>query len=72
MTDGLDLNGRVRIPMSGTSINTRNTAIKAVGMVSTYFQLFSYFTCMKNMMTSIAFVQDTAIMNVQPTHSCPG
>ena len=45
----------------------RNSAIIAAGMVSTYFQFASHQTCMKNRITSIAFVHETAIMNVQPT-----
>ena len=41
--------------------------MKPAGIVSTYFQLASYFTCMKNRITSIALVQETAIMKAQPT-----
>ena len=37
------------------------------GIVSTHFQLASHIKCMKNMITSIAFVQETAIMNAQAT-----
>ena len=39
----------------------------AAGIVSTYFQLASHQTCMKNSTTSIAFVQETASMKAQPT-----
>jgi hypothetical protein len=35
--------------------------------VSTYFQLASYFRCMKNSITSRAFVHDTAIIKAQLT-----
>ena len=58
---------RFRSPMSGISMIARNTAIIAAGIVSTYFQFASQSTCMKNNTTSIAFVQETAIMKAQPT-----
>ncbi len=45
----------------------RNTDISMAGMVSTYFQLASHTKCMKKAITSRAFVQETAIMNAQPT-----
>jgi uncharacterized membrane protein YfcA len=48
-------------------IKTLEIAIMAAGIVSTYFQLASQKTCMKKSTTSIAFVQDTAIMKAQPT-----
>ena len=58
---------RFRMPTSGMSMMARISAIIAAGMVSTYFQFASHQTCMKNRITSIAFVQDTAIMKAQPT-----
>ena len=58
---------RFRRPMSGMSMIARKIAIIAAGIVSTYFQLASQKTCMKKTTTSIAFVQETAIMNAQPT-----
>lgn len=36
----------------------------AAGIVRTYFQLASHIRCMKTMMTSIAFAQDTPIMKI--------
>ena len=41
--------------------------MKLAGIVSTHFQLASHNRCMKNMITSIALVQETAIMNAQAT-----
>ena len=52
--------------MSGTRARIKKIDIKAAGIVSTYFQLASYFTCMKNRITSIALVHETAIMKAQP------
>ena len=40
--------------------------MKIEGIVSTYFQLASHNKCMKNKITSMALVQETAIMNAQP------
>ena len=39
-------------------------------MVKTYFQSASYFKCMKNKITSMALVHETAIMNERPTSGC--
>src|SRR6478752_5085769 len=39
--------------------------MKLAGIVSTHFQLASHNKCMKNMMTSIAFVHETAIMSAR-------
>ena len=56
-----------RKPDVGNEHQVRKIDMKPAGIVSTYFQLASYLTCMKNRITSIALVQQTAIMNVQPT-----
>ena len=55
----------MRKPTSGTNINIRKTDIMPAGNVSTYFQFASHLRCMKNKMTNIAFVQETAIMKAQ-------
>ena len=55
------------MPMSGTSISIRKIDMKLAGIVSTHFQLASHNRCMKNMITSIALVQETAIMKAQAT-----
>ena len=41
--------------------------MKLAGIVSTHFQFASHNRCMKNMITSIALVQEMAIMNAQAT-----
>src|SRR5690242_13044234 len=51
-----------RMPTSGTRASPRNSDMNAAGIVSTYFQFASYLTCMKNRITSMALVHDTAIM----------
>ena len=51
---------------SGHSMSTRKMLMIEAGIVRTYFQLASYFKCMKKLITSIAFMQLTAIMIVQP------
>src|SRR6186997_2646918 len=53
--------------MSGTSINIRNMDMNEAGIVSTHFQLASHNRCMKNMITSMALVQETAIINARAT-----
>ena len=54
-------------PTSGTRARIKKIDMMLAGMVSTYFQLASHFRCMKNKITSDAFVQETAIMKNQPT-----
>ena len=51
----------------GNERHDQKTDISEAGIVSTYFQLASQIKCMKNEITSIAFVHETAIMNTQPT-----
>ncbi len=47
-------------------MHTRNMDIKMDGTVNTYFQLASHKRCMKNKMTNMALVQETAIIKAQP------
>lgn len=47
------------------SIRIKNADITLAGTVSTHFQLASHFKCIKNMITSMAFVQETNIMNAR-------
>src|SRR3954470_22089963 len=51
--------------MSGTSISIKKMDMNVAGIVSTHFQLASHNRCMKNMITSIAFVHDTAIISAR-------
>jgi hypothetical protein len=52
----------MRKPTSGISAKISSIDIMLAGTVTTHFQLASHFKCMKNRITSIAFVQETAII----------
>ena len=55
----------MRQPISGTSMSIRKIDMNDAGIVRTHFQLASHSKCMKNMITSMAFVQEMAIMRAR-------